>query len=111
MRRERKIRQRDNSFRNLLFIYGGTILVLVITCLVVYAVYNNKLQKTAQSMLSAEKITALVPNTNSLDINTDEIKKASTELSKNIEEAKNEMEKVEEEKKIEETESKVEKQV
>ena len=101
MRRERRNMQRDNSFRNLLFIYGGTILVLLITCLVVYAVYNNKLQKTAQSMLSAEKITALVPNTNSIDIGEDAIKEASTELSKSIEEAKNEIEKVEEEKIIE----------
>lgn len=101
MRRERRKIERDNSFRNLLFIYGGTILVLVITCLVVYAVYNNKLQKTAQSMLSAEKITALVPNTDSLNIGEDVIKEASTELSKSMEEAKNEMEKVNEEKIIE----------
>lgn len=98
MRRERRIVQRDSSFKNLLFIYGGTILVLLITCFVVYAVYNNKLQKTAQSMLSAEKITALVPNTNSLDISKDVIEEASTDLSKNIEEAKNEIAKIEEEK-------------
>ena len=106
MRRERRNIQRDNGFRNLLFIYGGTILVLVITCLVVYAVYNNKLQKTAQSMLSAEKITALVPNTNSLAISTDEIQEASTELSKTIEEAQNEIVSIEEEK-VEETTTEV----
>ncbi len=98
MRRERSFKQKDNSFRNLLFIYGGTILVLLIACLVVYAVYNNKLQKTAQSMLSAEKITALVPNSDSLDIDTDVIEEASTDLSKSIEEAKNEIAKIEEEK-------------
>jgi len=106
MRRERRNMQRDNSFRNLLFIYGGTILVLLITCFVVYAVYNNKLQKTAQSMLSAEKITALVPNTNSLAISTDEIQEASTELSKTIEEAQNEIVSIEEEK-VEETTTEV----
>jgi len=106
MRRERRNMQRDNSFRNLLFIYGGTILILVTTCLVVYAVYNNKLQKTAQSMLSAEKITALVPNTNSLAISTDEIQEASTELSKTIEEAQNEIVSIEEEK-VEETTTEV----
>jgi len=101
MRRERRIMQRDNSFKNLLFIYGGTILVLLITCFVVYAVYNNKLQKTAQSMLSAEKITALVPNTNNLDISKDVIEEASTELSKSIEEAKNEIANQEPEKVVE----------
>jgi len=111
MRRERTFRQKDNSFRNLLFIYGGAILVLVITCLVVYAVYNNKLQKTAQSMLSAEKITALVPNNNGIDIGTDTIEQASTDLSKSIEEVKNEIEKIEEEEKVEETATEVVEQV
>jgi len=94
MRREKRGMQRDNSFKNLLFIYGGTILVLVITCLVVYAVYNNKLKKTAESMLSAEKITALVPNTSSLDVEKEVIEEASTDLSKSIEEVKNEIEDV-----------------
>ena len=96
MRREKRIMPKDNSFRNLLFIYGGTILVLVITCLVVYAVYNNKLKKTAQSMLSSEMITALVPNTSNMNITTDITEQASTDLSKTIEEAKNEIEEINE---------------
>lgn len=111
MRRGRKIMQRESSFKNLLFIYGGTILVLLITCFVVYAVYNNKLQKTAQSMLSAEKITALVPNSNSLDISKDVIEEASAELSKSIEEAKNEIVKQETEEVVEDNKTEIEEQV
>lgn len=108
MRREKNFKPKDNSFRNLLFIYGGTILVLLATCFTVYAVYNNKLQKTAQSMLSTEKIAALVPNTNSINMKIDEIEEASTDLNKSLEEAKKEIEKKEETTKQVETTQKVE---
>ena len=98
MRRERNL-QRENGFKSLLFIYGGTILVLAITCVIVFAVYNSKLKKTAQSMLSTEKIASLVPNR---EEQNEIAKQASSELSKTIAESINEIKNTQPEEKTEE---------
>ena len=75
------MRRRQNSgLKKVLFIYGGILLVLIISCITVYMVYNNKIKESAkQSLLAAEKITELVPN-------EDIIKDASSEISKTIQE-------------------------
>lgn len=98
MRRERNI-QKSNGFKSLLFIYGGTILVLAITCVIVFVIYNNKLKKTAESMLSTEKIASLVPNQ---EEQNEIIKETSIDLSKDIKQSLNEIKNNEEEEKIEE---------
>jgi len=74
-------RKQNSGLKKVLWIYGGMLLILVIACIVVYMVYNNKVKESArQSLLAAEKITELVPN------NTDILEQASTEISKTINE-------------------------
>ena len=71
----------NNGLKKILIMYGVILLILVITFISVYIIYNNKLKESAkQSMLAAEKIADLVPN-NSL------FEETSTQLSKTIEEA------------------------
>ena len=73
-------RKQNSGLKKVLWIYGGMLLVLVIACIVVYAVYNNKVKESArQSLLAAEKITELVPNNTILE-------EASSEISKTINE-------------------------
>lgn len=73
-------RKANSGLKKVLTIYGGILLVLVITCITVYIVYNNKIKESAkQSLLAAEKITELVPNNNILE-------EASSEISKSINE-------------------------
>lgn len=74
-------RKQNNGLKKVLIIYGGVLLILVITCIVVYNIYNNKIKESAkQSLLATEKISDLVPNEES-------IKDASSEISKTIQEA------------------------
>ena len=75
------MRRRVNSgLKKVLLIYGGLLLILIITCISVYIVYNNKIKESAkQSLLATEKITELVPNNNILE-------EASSEISKSINE-------------------------
>ena len=70
--------RRNSGLKKILIIYGGMLLVLIIACVTVYIVYNNKIKESAkQSLLAAEKINEIVPNNSILE-------EASTELSKSI---------------------------
>ena len=84
------MRRRVNSgLKKVLLIYGGLLLVLIITCVTVYIVYNNKIKESArQSLLATEKITELVPNNNILEEASSEISKSINEV---IEETTNEI--------------------
>lgn len=74
-------RGQNSGLKKILWIYGGILLVLIITCIAVYISYNNKVKESAkQSLLAAEKITELVPN----DMNI--LEEASSEISKTINE-------------------------
>jgi len=83
--------KRGNSgLKKVLWLYGGILLVLIIACVTVYAVYNNKIKESArQSLLAAEKITELVPNDTLLQDASSEISKTINEV---IEESMNEIE-------------------
>ena len=68
----------NNALKKILIIYGGILLILAITCIIVYISYNKKVKESAkQSLLAAEKLTAIVPN-------NDIFAEASTEISKTI---------------------------
>lgn len=74
------MRRKSSGLKRVLLIYGGILLVLAITCITVYIIYNNKVKESAkQSLLAAEKITTLVPN-------SDILEEASTDISKTINE-------------------------
>lgn len=75
------MRKKSSGLKKVLLIYGAVLVVLAITCISVYVVYNNKVKESArQSLLAAEKITEMVPNSNMLE-------EASTDISKTINEA------------------------
>lgn len=85
------MRRKNSGLKKVLLIYGGILIVLAITCIIVYIAYNNKVKESAkQSLLAAEKITELVPNSNILE-------EASTDISKTINEAMEEARKQPEE--------------
>ena len=90
MRRgRRELRQKSYS-RNLLFLVGGFLLLIILTFAITFAVYNNKLKNSTYSTLTAEKIAELVPN--DVEGDNQEVEQASTEIGKTIEEAINTME-------------------
>ena len=74
-------RRQNGGFKNILLIYSVILLILIVSCVMVYIVYNNKVKESArQSLLAAEKFTDLVPN------NTNILEEASSEISKTINE-------------------------
>lgn len=79
-----------SGFRKVLIIYGGMLLLLLITCVVVYISYNNKVKETARkSLLATEKLEDLVQNDeNIFEETSKELSKAINEV---IEESKNEL--------------------
>jgi len=76
------MKKKENSgFKKVLMIYGGILLILVISCTIVYAVYTNKLKESAkQSLIASERIADLVPNTEEL------LQETTSEISKTINE-------------------------
>lgn len=74
-----KRKKKNNGLKKIFYIYGGILLILFITCIIVYNVYNKKLEETTkQSLLATQKMENLVPN--------DVLEEASQEISKSIEE-------------------------
>ena len=90
MRRgRRELRQKSYS-RNLLFLVGGFLLLIILTFVITFVIYNNKLKNSTYSTLTAEKIAELVPN--DIESREQDIEQASTEIGKTIEEVINTME-------------------
>ena len=82
MRRgRRELRQKSYS-RNLLFLVGGFLLLIILTFAITFAVYNNKLKNSTYSTLTAEKIAELVPN--EIEDSDEKIEQASTDIGKTI---------------------------
>jgi len=93
MRRGRREKVTNNGFKHFIFLAGGLLLVILITFIVTFIVYNNKIKESTYSALTTEKIADLVPNTDEyLKENTNYIEQASTDIGKSIEEAINEIE-------------------
>ena len=99
MRRGRREKIKDNSFRHFIFLSAGVLLAIFITFVITFIVYNNKIKESNYSALTTEKIADLVPNTDEyLNGNTNYIEQASSDIGKSIEEAINEIEEKEDEK-------------
>ncbi len=93
MRRGRREKVGNNNFKHLVFLSGGIVLVILITFVVTFIVYNNKLKESSYSTLTTEKIADLVPNTDEyLNETTNYLEQASTDIGKSIEEAINDIE-------------------
>lgn len=90
MRRGRRALKEKNYSKNLLFFTGGILLVIILTFVITFIVYNNKLKNSTYSTLTAEKIAELVPN--DTENSSQDVEQASTDIGKTIEEAINTME-------------------
>ena len=90
MRRGRRERREDSHLKRLIYISGGVLLVILITFIITFVVYNNKLKEYSYSSLTTEKIADLVPN--STEDLGEQLEQASSEIGKSIEEAINEIE-------------------
>lgn len=87
MRRERR-EIRNGSLRQMIYISGGILALAVLTFVVVFISYSNKLNKDAEIELSKrnlEKIADLVPSI------TDNSQSASTNIGKTVEESAEEL--------------------
>lgn len=88
MRRGRREKVKDNNFKHLMILSGGVLLVILITFVVTFIIYNNKLKNSTYSSLTTEKIADLVPNTDEyLNETNSYIEEASSDIGKSIEEA------------------------
>jgi len=96
MRRGRREKV-NNNFKHFVYLSGGIVLVMLITFIATFVVYNNKLKESSYSALTTEKIADLVPNTDDyLNETTNYIEQASSDIGKSIEEAINDIEEKEE---------------
>lgn len=93
MRRERRTRFKSYKF---FYIAGAVAIVLAILLVLLYNVYNKKLNDISKSMLSSEKIIGLVPNT--VENEENPIETTGSTISKTIEQSQEEINKVEENK-------------
>lgn len=73
----------DGSFKSLLILTGSVLAIAVITFIVTYAIYNNKISKNNQELLDSSQLATLSNNANS--------ESASSEIGKTINQVKNEM--------------------
>ena len=101
-RRER--REKTSNIKYLVYLSGGTALIMLLTFAITFVVYNNKIKESNYSALTTEKIAELVPND---EVNL-ELEQANTDIGKSIEEAIETMEKNIEE--VEEQEKEIEKE-
>ena len=90
MRRERRrgAEYSNDSFRNLMLISGGILIVAIIAFCVTFVVYNNKINKQSRvSVLNSEKIADLVPSIST----NEETTSASSTVGKTVNEMENEI--------------------
>ena len=73
--------EKNNNIKFLVYFSGGIALIMLITFIITFVVYNNKIKNSDYSSLTTEKIADLVPN----EINV-ELEEASTDIGKTIEE-------------------------
>lgn len=100
MRRGRREKvNSNNGFRHFVILSGGIVLIMLVTFVITFIIYNNKLKDSTYSALTTEKIADLVPNSEEhSNPNTNYIEQASSDIGKSIEEAINEIEQNTEEK-------------
>ena len=93
MRREKRPRFRSYKF---FYITGAVAIFIAILLVILYNIYNKKLNDISKSMLSSEQIIGLVPNT--VEDEENPIETTGSTISKTIEQAQEEINKVEENK-------------
>lgn len=90
MRRGRREKDRNYNFKYVLYFSGAIALIILITFVITFVIYNNKLKESSYSSLTTEKIADLVPNTEEyLNETNNYVEEASSDIGKSIEEAIN----------------------
>ena len=80
----------NNGLKKIIIVYGGTLLIFAIICILVFTACNRKIKESAkQSLLATEKMADLVPNSESIEDASSEISKTINQI---MEETKNEIE-------------------
>ena len=90
-RRERRVKTKNYHF---LYMAGLVAILLAIMVVILYSVYNKKLNDISESMLSTEQIIGLVPNNEEDTSNI--VETTGSIISKTIEDTKEQLEKIEE---------------
>ncbi|MCL2383429.1 MAG: M23 family metallopeptidase [Oscillospiraceae bacterium] len=89
-RREHRRTGRGGNFKYLLYLSSGVLAVVIITFIVTFISYNNRLRDTTDNLLALERITGTISNDfNEIGLRTEE---ASFDLGRSISEALNSME-------------------
>jgi len=86
--RREKIQNKSN-IRYLFYLSLGVLLIMIITFIIVYNVYRNKIKKSISSELTTEKIAELVPNNEQYK----SIEETSINIGKSIEDVVKDVEK------------------
>lgn len=84
MRRGRGRREKIEKSNNIKYLFYsslGVLIIMIVTFVVTYIVYTNKIKSSNYSELTAEKIAELVPNDTNINL-----EEASTDIGKSIEE-------------------------
>ncbi len=94
MRRGRREKHENNSFKRLVYIAATMVVIILATFIITFIVYNNKLKNSGYSSLTTEEIADLVPNNDEFLKEANQyVEEASSDIGKSIEEAINSMEK------------------
>ena len=89
-RRDRRNRIKglsDYSFKYLLYLAGGVLVIVIITFIITFISYNNKLKSSQESIIALDNITKVMP-----DEIKEESKETSIDIAKTIDEVINIME-------------------
>ena len=73
--------EKSNNIRYLFYSSLGVLIIMIVTFIVTYIIYTNKIKRSDYSELTAEKIAELVPNETYIGLEN-----ASTDIGKSIEE-------------------------
>jgi len=71
----------DYSFKYLLYLAGGVLIIVIITFIITFISYRNKLQSSKESLINIDKISQVIP-----DEPQEESKSASIDIGKTIDE-------------------------
>lgn len=82
-RNRRGLEKGSDNFRTLLILSGSVLAIAVITFIITYSVYNNKINKNSEGILDSSKLASIANNNIS--------ESASTEIGKSVNQVKNDM--------------------
>lgn len=86
MRRGKRFLSQKKYSKNLLFTSGIIIAITVLTFIIIYIIYNNRLKQLNDSLLSTDMLATLVPDITQSEEIHDEVEEASSSVGRSIDE-------------------------